>query len=253
MLNFLAKIIIKVFEQVFLRMTCERAAEELGRLARVFTSRLDPDNALRFLFNLDNDLYLQQGSMSVKYGAGTHTKHRHTGYHDFFINNVKSGEKVLDLGCGQGALAFDLAEKGGCNVLGIDLLESNIYKAVEKYSHHDVEYVVGNVLTDMPEREFDVVVLSNVLEHLADRSDFLVSVAGITKAGRFLIRVPIYERDWRVPLKDELGVEWRLDPTHETEYTFESFKDEMRQAFMIIENYEIKWGEIWAEVRPNET
>jgi hypothetical protein len=67
---------------------------------------------------------------------------------------------------------------------------------------------------------------------------------------RFLIRVPLFERDWRVPVKQELGVEWRLDPTHETEYTQESFAEEMKQARLTVTHQEIRWGEIWAEARP---
>jgi len=30
-----------------------------------------------------------------------------------------------------------------------------------------------------------------------------------------------------VPLKQELKVEWRLDPTHEVEYSLESFQEEI--------------------------
>ena len=70
---------------------------------------------------------------------------------------------------------------------------------------------------------------------------------------RFLIRVPVFERDWRVPLKRELGVEWRLDPTHETEYTLESFEKEMAAAGLRITYQEVRWGEIWAEVANRDT
>jgi len=65
-----------------------------------------------------------------------------------------------------------------------------------------------------------------------------------------LIRVPLFERDWRVPLKRELGVEWRLDSTHMTEYTLESFAEEIAGAGLSIIHQEVRWGEIWAEVRP---
>jgi hypothetical protein len=62
-----------------------------------------------------------------------------------------------------------------------------------------------------------------------------------------LIRVPLFERDWRVPLKKELGVEWRLDPTHETEYTIESWAQEIEEAGLKVTHQEIRWSEIWAE------
>jgi 2-polyprenyl-3-methyl-5-hydroxy-6-metoxy-1,4-benzoquinol methylase len=104
-------------------------------------------------------------------------------------------------------------------------------------------------LNDLPDYDCDVIILSNVLEHLPNRPPFLQKVQQRIKPDRFLIRVPLFERDWRVPLKKELGVEWRLDLTHETEYTQESFAEEMAEAGLKIKHQEVRWGEIWAEVR----
>jgi len=74
-----------------------------------------------------------------------------------------------------------------------------------------------------------------------------------TGAQRFLLRVPLFERDWRVPLKKELGVEWRLDSTHENEYTLESFQEEIQEAGLKIQYLEVRWGEIWCEAVTSET
>lgn len=71
---------------------------------------LAPDG-LRFLFALEEILYSLQGELSVAYGGGIHTKHRQTGYHDFFINRIYPAENVLDVGCGIGVLAYTIAEK----------------------------------------------------------------------------------------------------------------------------------------------
>jgi len=65
-----------------------------------------------------------------------------------------------------------------------------------------------------------------------------------------LIRVPLFERDWRVPMKKQLDVEWRLDATHETEYTQESFIREIADAGLCVVYQETRWGEIWAELEP---
>ena len=67
-----------------------------------------------------------------------------------------------------------------------------------------------------------------------------------------MLRVPLFEREWRVPLKKELGLEWRLDSTHETEYTLESFEEEMSRAGLRIAHLEVRWGEIWAETHPKK-
>jgi hypothetical protein len=94
------------------------------------------------------------------------------------------------------------------------------------------------------------VILSNVLEHLDDRVDFLRDITVRTGARHVLIRVPLFERDWRVPLKRELGIEHRLDPTHRIEYTLEEFEDEIAKAGLAVTERQVRWGEIWATCRP---
>ncbi|MEO1590772.1 MAG: class I SAM-dependent methyltransferase, partial [Cyanobacteria bacterium J06632_22] len=225
----------------------------LVQTARYHSRSLAADAGLRFLFEIDAALYPVQGELSIAYGDGTHTKHRHTGYHNFFIDRVSPQDRVLDLGCGYGALAYDVAKSTGATVVGLDLNARSIEQAQQRYSHPQVTYRVGDVLKDMPARRagavFDVVILSNVLEHLPQRPQFLRQVQQIIQPQRFLIRVPLFERDWRVPLKRELGVEWRLDATHETEYRVEEFEAEIREAGLVVVHQEIHWSEIWAEVR----
>jgi 2-polyprenyl-3-methyl-5-hydroxy-6-metoxy-1,4-benzoquinol methylase len=213
------------------------------------TTSLPAADALRLLFRIQAALYPILGRKSVEYGGGTHTKHRHTRYHDFFVSRVRRDERVLDVGCGIGAVAFDLADRSGAWVLGVDLSADNIETARRRYRHPRVEYRVQDGVCESQDARFDVVVLSNILEHLSERPHFLRQLQQAAKPSKMLIRVPLFERDWQVPLKRELGVEWRLDTTHETEYTLESFADEIQQAGCRIVHQEVRWGEIWAEVR----
>lgn len=212
---------------------------------------LPPDQALSFLFRLDGRLYVLEGTKAIEYGGGLHTKHHHTRYHDFFVARVHSGELVLDVGCGNGALAYDLADKAGGKVLGIDISQENITQAQSRYQHQKLQFMVGDVLKDLPDEHFDVVILSNVLEHLRERTTFLRRLQEKINPSRVLLRVPLYDREWRVPLKQELGVEWRLDSTHKTEYTQESFGEEIKAAGLKITHQEVRWGEIWAEAVPH--
>jgi len=197
----------------------DRLRNLLAEVAVHRAQMLPPADGLRFLFGLDAALYPVHGELAVAYGGGTHTKHRHMRYHDFFVGRIRPAERVLDIGCGIGAVAYDVAEKSGAEVVGVDLSEANIATASQRYAHPRVRYLVGDALQALPGERFDVVILSNVLEHLSNRPEFLRRVRAVAQPSRFLIRVPVFERDWRVPLKRELGVEWRLDLTHETEYT----------------------------------
>ncbi|MFQ5422155.1 MAG: class I SAM-dependent methyltransferase [Anaerolineae bacterium] len=223
---------------------------KLGYTAVALFKKLPPRPTLRFLFQLDTWLYYLQGQMAVAYGGGVSPKHRLMGYHEFFVNRIRPGERVLDIGCGIGAVAYDVAERSGATVTGIDINERSIAQARAQFAHPRVTYQVGDVLQTLVGERFDVVVLSNVLEHLPERPSFLRRVCQQVQPARFLIRVPLFEREWRVPLKKELGVEWRLDPTHETEYTQESFAAEMAAAGLEIVHLQVRWGEIWAECHP---
>lgn len=229
-------------------------AEVLMRLIRPLVEHDTSKKALLFLFELDNHLYPLQGKASVRYGNGVHTKHRHINYHQFFVKNLKPGERVMDIGSGNGFLAYDMANQvKGVEVVGIELNESNVKHARENYRHPNLSFIHGDAHHDLPDRPFDVVVLSNVLEHIKNRIEFLRLIQKRVTPNRFLIRVPLFEREWRVPLKRELGVEWKLDSTHETEYTLESFSDELTEAGLQIHHQEIRWGEIWTEVKAFDT
>lgn len=215
----------------------------LSAIAWLLAAGRTPRDGLRLLLQLNNQIYAFTGKLACEYGNGLHPKHRLMKYHNFFINRLSPGETVIDIGCGNGALAYDMAELGGAMVTGIELNESSLVEAKKQYSHKRVQYVHGDVLKDLPDESFDVAVMSNVLEHLPNRVRFLRAAQDRLNPKRWLIRVPLYERDWRVPLMDELGVDYRLDPTHFTEYTQESFAEEMGQAGFEVVYKEIRWGQ----------
>ena len=198
--------------------------------------------ALKF----SNFLYKIISYLAIKNENGLHPKHRLIGYHKFFIDNVSKDDKVLDIGCGNGALAYDVAQKAN-SVTGIDIEEKSIIKARNKYNKSNVKYIVGDAVKELSKEKFDIIILSNVLEHIKDRIDFMKSIQGL--ASKYLIRVPMFDRDW-VPLyKKELGIEWRLDSTHYIEFTKSSFEKEIIEAGYQIESLSVQFGEIWAVIK----
>ena len=201
---------------------------------------------LRLLLRLDNLLYRYISLAAVRYGGGLHPKHRLTAYHDFFARHIAADERVLDIGCGNGVVDFDVAMRTGAFVTGVDRDAAAIAHAEAHYRHARLRFRVGDAWDVVAGETFDVVVLSNVLEHLDDRVEFLRRVREQIGPRRLLVRVPLFERDWRVPLKAELGVDHRLDPTHRTEYRESEFRDELARAGFAVVEAEIRWGEIWA-------
>jgi SAM-dependent methyltransferase len=218
----------------------------LGRLVR---RAVPPATLMRWLCRVDNAVYRAMSLAAVDYDGGWHVKHRLTRYHDFFVERVEPGARVLDVGCGPGALAADLARGRDARVTGVDFDAGAITTARRRFDDPRLTFRVGDARALDGER-FDVVILSNVLEHLDDRIDFLRDITARTGARHVLIRVPLFERDWRVPLKRELGIEHRLDPTHRIEYTLEEFEDEVAKAGLAVTERQVRWGEIWATCRP---
>ena len=75
---------------------------------------------LRQLLRLDSWLYRTISRVAVWHGGGLHPKHRLTGYHDFFVRNVHAGERVLDIGCGNGVMDDHIVKAAGARVRGMD-------------------------------------------------------------------------------------------------------------------------------------
>jgi 2-polyprenyl-3-methyl-5-hydroxy-6-metoxy-1,4-benzoquinol methylase len=213
-------------------------------------SRLEPDEALRRLLLLSDGLYGRIDLLAVELDRGIHAKHRLTRYHDFFVDRVREGESVLDVGCGKGELAYDLATRGRANVTGVDRNPESLRFAGARFRTPGLAFVESDIYNWEPSHAFDVIVLSNVLEHLSDRVGLLRRLVQECEPKRVLIRVPSAERDWTVPLRLELGLAHFSDPTHETEYTVDQLDDEVSAAGLRIEELIQRWGELWAVAVP---
>jgi len=213
------------------------------------TIRSQPDKrrAMRQLLETYQDAYVGVDLGAIEYDGGVHAKHRLMRYHDFFVERVGEGERVLDVGCGKGELAHDLAERAGATVVAIDRSPWAIEFARERFPHPRVTYVEADASTFVPDEPVDVAVLSNVLEHVPDRTSLLRALRDGAGARRLLVRVPVLERDWTVPLRRELGLPHFSDREHQLEYDVELLRRELADAGWTLGEPTVGWGEIWAE------
>jgi len=206
------------------------------------------ENALgagRELLEIDNRVYRLLGPTASRAEGGLHPKHRLMNYHAFFTEHIGPHERVLDIGCGNGALTYDIAQATEGEVVGIDISAGNIAQAQAAYSRPNLCFLVGDATRDVPDGPFDTLVLSNVWEHIEERVIFMRRLLAATGVQKVLIRVPMFEREWMVPLKKELGVEWRLDHTHHTEYTEEQLRREIAESGLVLQEMIVRWGEFW--------
>jgi len=95
----------------------------------------------------------------------------------------KEGEYILDVGCGEGTLAVEIA-KYGAKVIGIDSSEAMVIEAKEK----GLEAYVGSV-TDLPYDEvFDAIFSNAVLHWVKDARTAIKNIAKSLKpGGRFVV------------------------------------------------------------------
>lgn len=197
---------------------------------------------LNKFIKLHNYCYKRISGLVVELNDGIHPKHSIMKYHDFFINNMDSEETILDIGCGNGFLGYDISKKAK-KVIGIDFNKDKIKFAQKKYKNDNLKFVIGDATQYKFNKKFDKIVLSNVLEHITDRVDLLTKISKISDT--ILLRVPMIDRDWLAVYKKENNHEYKLDPTHKIEYTIETLKNEIDSGGWRIEKHSIQFGEFW--------
>jgi SAM-dependent methyltransferase len=230
------------------------AAKAFARSIQGYSRRLVAPKRARFVMELDTPIHEVQNLGAMDVEGQVHPKHRLTRYHEFFVDRIRAGERVLDLGCGYGAVAISIVQRAGATVTGMDWSETNLAQARAEAHRRDLgsrlSLVQGDITHERAPGRFDVVMLSNVLEHLMDREALLARYREWYRPRILLVRVPAIDRDWQTAWKRELGVDYRCDDTHETEYTEEQLRAELGSAGWRVTELIARWGEYWAAAEP---
>lgn len=98
-------------------------------------------------------------------------------------NTGKTKLKICDLGCGRGWLSNELSKFGP--VVGVDLSETGIAAAKEHWP--SVDFRVADITQWRPDETFDLVVSSEVVEHVPDQSGFSNTIRYLLREGGYLI------------------------------------------------------------------
>jgi methionine biosynthesis protein MetW len=110
---------------------------------------------------------------------------------------IPSGAKVLDLGCGDGALLEYLVRRKGVQGRGIELSEAGVLACVRRgLSVRQGDLQVG--LADYPDASFDYVVLSQTLPFLDDPAAILAEMLRV--GARAIVSFPNWGY-WRCRLE----------------------------------------------------
>jgi 2-polyprenyl-3-methyl-5-hydroxy-6-metoxy-1,4-benzoquinol methylase len=121
---------------------------------------------------------------------------------------VRAGDRVLDLGCGDGRFTQELARLGAKPV-GVDVAQAAIDRAHK--AHPGLDFRLTPIDGPLPfdDVSFDVVWASEVIEHVADTARWLSEVRRVlVPRGRLLLTTPSHGR-LRIALH---GIEPFSDP-----------------------------------------
>ncbi|MDO8899682.1 MAG: class I SAM-dependent methyltransferase [Bacteroidales bacterium] len=90
--------------------------------------------------------------------------------------------KVLDLGCGKGAVSVKVAKKFGCNCHGIDAVPAFIDYAIDKAKEYNISELCTFEVGDIREKvlhlkDFDVVILGSIGQVFGDYAETLAAIS----------------------------------------------------------------------------
>ncbi len=110
---------------------------------------------------------------------------------------LRPGERVLDAGCGLGGSTIWLAQQFGAEVVGVNLVASQLYRARRLAYRHGISDRVSFerrdfTRTGFPEESFDVVWAIESVCHTPDKRSFLAEAKRLLKPGGRLVVADLF-------------------------------------------------------------
>jgi SAM-dependent methyltransferase len=112
----------------------------------------------------------------------------------FLLADVRSGDRALDVGSGDGAFTAELAAAGAAAV-GVEVADAAIARARKR--HPGLDFRIAPIDGPLPldDNSFDLVWGTEVIEHIADTARWLSEVRRVLAPdGRLLLTTPSHGR-----------------------------------------------------------
>jgi methionine biosynthesis protein MetW len=161
---------------------------------------------------------------------------------------VPQGARVLDLGCGDGALLAYLQEHKGCTGYGVELDDANVLACAQR-GVNVLQLNLDQGLKVFADQSFDVVLQIDTLQHLRNAETMLRETARVGKIG--IVAFPNFAH-WfnrlsvlrgRMPVTKRLPYQWYDTPNIRVG-TFADFADLARKNDLhVIDAFGLQYGQ----------
>ena len=161
---------------------------------------------------------------------------------------VPEGSRVLDLGCGDGAMLDYLQRTRGCSGYGIEISDTNVLACVQR-GVNVVQLNLDGGLTMFDDASFDVVLQLDTLQHLRNAETMLRETARVGRIG--VVSFPNFAH-WpnrlsvlrgRMPVTKRLPYQWYDTPNIRVG-TFKDFEAlAQKNQLHILDAYGLQAGQ----------
>ncbi len=156
---------------------------------------------------------------------------------NLYINLIGTGKRILEVGCRSGNLTQYYHSQN--DVIGLDVDRNALLEFEKRLGLKSIWVDVDSEQLPFDDEMFDVVVFSEVMEHLRFPQKALSEISRVLiKNGRLIGSVPNAFR-LRNRWKFLLGKPFESDPSHLRSYSHETLREELSKVFENIEIHPI--------------
>ena len=168
-----------------------------------------------------------------------------------FFNWIRPGSRVLDIGCGNSRLLYELKHKKNCTVLGLDISP----KVVGELNRLGVPAKVADLEAGLPADlgRYDYIIASEVLEHLKYPEDLVARLKPL--GDRLVVSVPnsaFYRYRLHLMFTGRFFTQWAVHPAEHLRYwSHKDFLEWLGAQGLTLERFKAAAGFELMDLWPN--